>query len=1491
MNTIITWLETPAAERLGWVLVHSLWQLALLAGIYLLVRRLLWRAPAATRYHPALWWISREIRREREHCCDDLAVRVCGDRVAYARTLAMLEERRAPLPAAAMAATGGSLLQRIRRIVGQPAAARTTRGTWLAGALVILTVCVILPLSIATTYAVGKAAKPEFTKAAVEILIDAQGQPLAGKPVAVTLTDAAEVAELAAFFPRVGTGRKSGRAAGWEVGVTITFLTVSGEAVKVSVSWNDNLTDWSEGKGDWPVKGDFKAYVDKLRMRATPPTAKDFAATVAADFAEILRGQNLPWLDDAKLTTLRDTIERFVTQHQPVDMSDALRNSLLPAIKECVRKRFPTPSDDAFARETGYCAFPDQVKTFQWELWQAMLRKPIEPASAASLEAQRNWLREHVRSLPEALPAGTHAAALARLEALFSDPFCPLFQQPMSDAQFEQVKKGLGEYRVKEEIRYVSSHVLWKALDAQYPNAGALILPFDDQVYSYGAGGGRIDLSFKSNAALKGRQLAFHDGVYLDVSGPIIRSGGELPLLAPSLRGDVILDAEKQALTPVRGATLIPLRGRDWLEIDAIPDKALLTPSEWKESPSFALETLKEIGVFELSKFPGRFLAVRTAEGHLSVIEVRSVDGKSVDLHIRPRIASQPAAFPPPKDGAPPLEKSPTLQPAVYFYVKSGQGLDLDHAKAVDQGNPDVDAVLQGFQLLGRGISAACVKLPYEIENRHLTAEDVLAKATRFDENVTAWPLRNDKGSLVEIVFRTRSGTVGAIAVVGYVQAKNGDVLNYRVKCRLLPEDESRPIKAASFESFSVELITTAMWLRTINIRGDGKYTFDQKLRGAKEDKTLPQRQAGKSRLSETDLKKLVGLLERTEWLATPGRVQPNLEDGTKYAMSVVHDGRQNTTVCYGEDQDTNYAGLIEMLDGIAREAAEVHKRSLTEWGPPNRGLRVQVQLDMRVPADSKTPGLTYNLKNEGADRWSLLSARLVPTADSSAKPFAENPLAANVSLGPNAEVKGQSLALDQAWPDWRTSIGKHRIYLRCEFTGTMVGDPLLVCSVPLDIEVLTCRDAPLVAPPSSQLEEPLKAVLSSGVEIELVAVSDYPDKNAPWWRPDGTQLDAPPIDPVDLDITSYVDPKMRKIELVFRLSGKANQPAYESQIRATDDRGVWWAGRRTRDGKRADDMKVVGTMVPADAKTLEIDLLVAAGPWETVATSDGRKTEGPLGAAAAGDPAAGSGPSTAIAARFAPDKLDAQVIALDVDGVKHVVRGFDIRRGVNDAGANFRFQGLTPGQFKSFTLQTRPNNERIRLMEISLVPGQQTDAKLVAERIPGEPDAPAQPGALSFGPVIERVIPRPPVGTLEGCWVFNLASGKVVPSTPAKPLDFRADGTDTLRAAGVDLYQHPFGSSPDAVNALDLRLVSRDADAWNLPAVETMALLEKNANFGVGQSVRMLDGSHVYVFSTRDGTRGVLQITGADSPTTKLRYKLVQAAGDPSSQSIAQCS
>ncbi|MEO7144515.1 MAG: GWxTD domain-containing protein [Bryobacteraceae bacterium] len=83
-------------------------------------------------YHPAVWWVSRQIRIEREHCCDDLAVTDCGDRLVYARALVELEQLRACDAQLAMAASGGSLTARIRRLLERDSAAGARGSVWLA---------------------------------------------------------------------------------------------------------------------------------------------------------------------------------------------------------------------------------------------------------------------------------------------------------------------------------------------------------------------------------------------------------------------------------------------------------------------------------------------------------------------------------------------------------------------------------------------------------------------------------------------------------------------------------------------------------------------------------------------------------------------------------------------------------------------------------------------------------------------------------------------------------------------------------------------------------------------------------------------------------------------------------------------------------------------------------------------------------------------------------------------------------------------------------------------------------------------------------------------------------------------------------------------------------------------------------------------------------------------------------------------------------------
>ncbi|MEP7011319.1 MAG: M56 family metallopeptidase [Acidobacteriota bacterium] len=86
-------------------------------------------------FHPAVWWVSTQVRVEREHCCDDLAVGLCGNPLNYARALADLEGLRAPLPRWVLAANGGSLLDRVRRLAGVPP--RPAGRSWIAGLLAL----------------------------------------------------------------------------------------------------------------------------------------------------------------------------------------------------------------------------------------------------------------------------------------------------------------------------------------------------------------------------------------------------------------------------------------------------------------------------------------------------------------------------------------------------------------------------------------------------------------------------------------------------------------------------------------------------------------------------------------------------------------------------------------------------------------------------------------------------------------------------------------------------------------------------------------------------------------------------------------------------------------------------------------------------------------------------------------------------------------------------------------------------------------------------------------------------------------------------------------------------------------------------------------------------------------------------------------------------------------------------------------------------------
>lgn len=94
-------------------------------------------------YHPAVWWVSKLIRDERESCCDDAVLAVRGNARDYAAALVTLEERRCFGREPAAAATGGILVNRIRRLLRQPEEPRAMAGIVLSMGLLLAAFCMI----------------------------------------------------------------------------------------------------------------------------------------------------------------------------------------------------------------------------------------------------------------------------------------------------------------------------------------------------------------------------------------------------------------------------------------------------------------------------------------------------------------------------------------------------------------------------------------------------------------------------------------------------------------------------------------------------------------------------------------------------------------------------------------------------------------------------------------------------------------------------------------------------------------------------------------------------------------------------------------------------------------------------------------------------------------------------------------------------------------------------------------------------------------------------------------------------------------------------------------------------------------------------------------------------------------------------------------------------------------------------------------------------
>ena len=132
-----SWMAETTPEVLEAVIAHELAHIRRWDLWVNLLQRLV---ETLLFYHPAVWWLSRRLRLEREMCCDELAVAATGQPVVYASALALVARKRpaaTPLFASTMGGTKMTLLLRVRYVLGLTPCHERSRW-WPVGVLSLL---------------------------------------------------------------------------------------------------------------------------------------------------------------------------------------------------------------------------------------------------------------------------------------------------------------------------------------------------------------------------------------------------------------------------------------------------------------------------------------------------------------------------------------------------------------------------------------------------------------------------------------------------------------------------------------------------------------------------------------------------------------------------------------------------------------------------------------------------------------------------------------------------------------------------------------------------------------------------------------------------------------------------------------------------------------------------------------------------------------------------------------------------------------------------------------------------------------------------------------------------------------------------------------------------------------------------------------------------------------------------------------------------------
>lgn len=376
-------------------------------------------------YHPAVWWISRQIRVEREHCCDDLAVAACRDQLTYAQALTTLATQQSARPVGTLAASDGSLLTRIRRLV-EPAnqTAKRDRMTTLLTLAVTITVLIVVGACASQRSASTDvtAAPGEPSTEAAPVAVRAEGPDSTDGPDRDEERTVVRVAPEGAGVTTSHQGRADSN------GVVIVWTKNDAERlasrldsldrdirirIERTLAANDTIPFPPMPRAPWVVPGDSlsAAFPDV----DVPDIAFDFHALDALDFprapvpppAIYLDGDTIEFgaFRGPLVDSLRATLPHFRA------FPDSLERSRIDSIRQRIEREMRVHQDEMRQFTE---AHRERMERLQRELRERMMEEQPQRLrdQAEALRRQAERLEEQAREMerqraPEADTSGT----------------------------------------------------------------------------------------------------------------------------------------------------------------------------------------------------------------------------------------------------------------------------------------------------------------------------------------------------------------------------------------------------------------------------------------------------------------------------------------------------------------------------------------------------------------------------------------------------------------------------------------------------------------------------------------------------------------------------------------------------------------------------------------------------------------------------------------------------------------------------------------------------------------------------------------------------------------------------------------------------------------------------------------------------------------------------------------------------------------------------